>query len=267
MYTASLPTLSTGQQLSIIYSWNSKQLTAALDDYFDVDDGTINFNIGDLNKSPNRQSFDFNNINDPHVLRKLLHIYPDCIECFNTYNPLLIQYALDLHIDLNDLGYEVPLDKLIESLEIKFKKSALTLSYFIDILEFIASYYDVSDKQIQYLISISHLNYMKEKFRSDCVGFKRFLNITSDPKIFKSLLRYFEPKSRLPKYISNLQIGESFEANEYIKEVIGVDCIECIINSYLHDGGSISFVSKQIVVERYNRVITKFKLLNPTWNP
>lgn len=256
------PPLHVGQQLDIIGSWSSPQLKSAMEDYFNVDDGTLDFNISNPMHPPRRQYFNFDDISNPAVLRNIMYICPDVIECFNTYKPLLVHYALDIGANLNDFNFPIPLDKLKESLLYKFKTSAIRLEYFIDVLEFMKIELNASNDDIDYMISKSRLNYVGTNTDNGCVHFQRLLKITEKKSTFIKLLSLYTPFIRVASYIEKLQYTESLTANQRIQDAINVDCIEWLILFKLKEDGNVKFVSSQIKVPEYNRVINKFKLLH-----
>lgn len=255
------PPLHVGQQLAIIEAWTPKQLTAAMEDYFNVDDGTLDFNISTPMRAPRRQYFNFDDISNCAVLRNIINICPDVVECFSTYKPLLVHYALDANIDFNNFNFMIPLDQLKESLLYKFKTSAIRLEYFIEMLEFMKVKLDASNDDIEYMISKSHLNFIGTNTDNGCIKFERFLKITDKKSTFTKLLNLYTPFIRIASYIEKLQYDESLAANYRIKDIIGVDCIEWLILFKLKEDGNVKFVTSQIKIPEYMRVINKFKLV------
>ena len=256
------PPLHVGQQLAIIEAWTPKQLAAAMEDYFNVDDGTLDFNISNPMHPPRRQYFNFDDISNHAVLKNLINICPDVVECFNTYKPLMVHYALDANIDFNNFNFMIPLDKLKESLLYKFKTSAIRLEYFIEILEFMKVKLDACDDDIEYMISKSNLNFIGTITDNGCVKFERFLKITNKKSTFTKLLNLYTPFIRVASYIEKLQYDESLAVNYRIKDAIGIDCIEWLILFKLKEDGNVKFVTSQIKIPEYMRVINKFKLLH-----
>lgn len=256
------PPLSIGQQLSIIESWSTKQLTAALEDYFDVDDGTLNFNISKPMHPPHRILFNFDDISMPAVIRNMINICPDVVECFSIYKPLLVNYAIDAGIDLGDFKFTIPAASLKESLLYKFKSSSVRLDYFLDILEYMKVELKVCDSDIYDIINNASINYVSTNINDGCVNFERFLKITHNKTTFIKLLTLYTAFPRVASYIEKLQSEISLESNERIKDVVGIDCIEWLIMFKLKEDGNVDFVTKQIAKPEYMRVVNKFKLLH-----
>lgn len=253
-------TLEIGQKVSLIESWSPVVLDAAINDYFDVDDGTIDFNINMPHLKSNRLKFDFDDISSTMLLKRLIIRHPDVMEYFTVYKPILVHYALDHNRDLNEFGFNVPLEKLKEAILYKLK-TLRDVDYFLELLTLVATYEDSNDSDISEIMhDVPDKQFRLDMFM-DCTYFLKILKITKSPKTFKMIMVIFHGLLTQQTYIKTLQLEKSLASNIHIKELIGFDCIEYLIMMALKRQQPIHHVEKQIILPKYQRVINKYKLL------